>query len=49
MKEFLRKTEARKLALFVLFTAGVFFLLSLDARADEQNVTAAAMIEPAER
>ena len=42
MKEFMRKTEARKLALFVLFTAGVFFLLHLEARAETENATAAA-------
>ena len=45
MKEFLRKTEARKIALFVLFTAGVFFLLHLEARAESENATAAATVE----
>ncbi|MEE4174235.1 MAG: hypothetical protein V2I57_08295 [Xanthomonadales bacterium] len=45
MKAFLRKTEARKIALFALFTAGVLFLLHLDARAEPDHATAAATVE----
>lgn len=49
MKEFMRKTEARKIALFTLFTAGVIFLLHLEARADIENATAAATVEIIDR
>ncbi len=49
MKEFLRKTEARKITLFALFTAGVIFLLHLEARAETENATAAATVEIIDR
>jgi hypothetical protein len=45
MKEFLRKTEGRKIALFALFTAGVFFMLYLEARAETGHATAAVTVE----
>ena len=49
MKEFLRKTEGRKLALFTLFTVGVFFLLYLEARAGTEDATAAVSVEIVDR
>ncbi len=45
MKEFLRKTEGRKIALFTLFTAGVIFMLYLEARAETGNATAEVTVE----
>jgi hypothetical protein len=45
MKETLRKTEGRKIALFTLFTAGVIFMLYLEARAETHNATAAVTVE----
>jgi hypothetical protein len=49
MKAFFHKTEARKIVLFALFTAGVFLLLALDARAEADNATAAATVESIDR
>jgi hypothetical protein len=49
MKGFLHKTEVRKIALFALFTAGVLFLLHLEARAESEIATAAATVETTDR
>ena len=45
MKHVLRKTELRKTALFMVFTALVIFMLHLDAEAGRQGATVAAAVE----
>lgn len=49
MKQALRKTEFRKTAVFVLFTAFVLFLLHLDAAQGQQAATVAAAVGFADR
>jgi len=49
MKETLRKTEFRKTALFVLFTALVLFMLHLDAESGRQGATVAAAVDALNR
>ncbi len=49
MKDSLRKTEVRKTALFMVFTALVFFMLHLDAESGRQGATVAAAVEAISR
>ncbi len=49
MKHALRKTEVRKTALFMVFTALVFWMLHLDAEAGRQSATVAAAVELVDR
>lgn len=49
MKHALRKTEFRKTALFMLFTALVLFMLYVDAEQGERVATVAAAVESIDR
>lgn len=49
MKQALQKTEFRKTALFVLFTALVLWLLYIDAEFDNRNAAAGTVIEAVDR
>ncbi len=49
MKHTLRKSEFRKTATFILFTAFVLFLLHLDAAQGQQAATVAAAVGVAGR
>lgn len=49
MKQALRKTERRKTALFMLFTALVLWLLHLDAQFDDRSAAAGTAIETVDR
>ena len=49
MKHALRKTEFRKTALFMMFTALVLFMLHLDAEQGQQGATVAAAVELIDR
>ncbi len=44
-----KRSEIRKTALFVVFTALVFFMLHLDAESGSQGATVAAAVEALDR